>query len=114
MYKEYDKIKYFKDFKNIESKKGIQNIINSVLNNDYYKELQEIRNMVYHNLRAGIIFGEEAQKYYLDILTQIILENERLLFVLLKGIKPVEKSKIERNALCPCGSKKKYKFCHGR
>lgn len=114
MYKEYDKIKYFKDFKNIESKKGIQNIINSVLNNDYYKELQEIRNMVYHNLRAGIIFGEEGQKYYLDILTQIVLENERLLFELLKEIKPAKKNRIERNALCPCGSKKKYKFCHGR
>ena len=27
---------------------------------------------------------------------------------------PVRKTKIGRNELCPCGSGKKYKYCHGR
>ena len=27
---------------------------------------------------------------------------------------PIRKTKIGRNQLCPCGSGKKYKYCHGR
>jgi len=27
---------------------------------------------------------------------------------------PATWSKVQRNALCPCGSGKKYKHCHGR
>jgi uncharacterized protein YecA (UPF0149 family) len=27
---------------------------------------------------------------------------------------PVVKDRIGRNDACPCGSGKKYKFCHGR
>ena len=114
MYKGYNKIQYFEDFRKYDIRKEVQTKINVVLNSVYYKELQNMRNRIYHNLRAGVIFGEDAQKYYLNYLTQLVLENERLLFELLNGIKPAHKDKIERNALCPCGSKRKYKFCHGK
>lgn len=70
MYKEYDKIKYFKDFKNIESKKGIHNIINSVLNNDYYKELQEVKN--YFVLFGGARKRPENQQNFQWIVTSFL------------------------------------------
>lgn len=114
IYKEYEKIKYFEDCGKITSSNIIQRKINSIIKNEYYCYLQEVRNMIYHNLRAGIIFGENANRYYINLLTQIILENELLLFEFLEDIKPIKKGKIERNAPCPCGSGKKYKKCHGR
>lgn len=114
IYKEYEKIKYFEDCGKITSSNIIQRKINSIIKNEYYCYLQEVRNMIYHNLRAGIIFGENTNRYYINLLTQIILENELLLFEFLEDIKPIKKGKIERNAPCPCGSGKKYKKCHGR
>jgi len=30
------------------------------------------------------------------------------------GTTPIKQERIQRNALCPCGSKKKYKHCHGQ
>lgn len=114
MYKEYENVNYFEDCRNIKSVNIIHKKIQNVLKNKDYNILQKIRNMIYHNLRAGIVFGESAEKYYLNVLTQIILENELLLFDFLEQIKPIKKGKIERNAPCPCGSGKKYKRCHGK
>lgn len=35
-------------------------------------------------------------------------------FKLLSSSQPVKKTKIQPNDMCPCGSGKKYKRCHGR
>lgn len=114
MHKEYENIKYFEDFRKVKSVSTIYKKIEKILKNKDYNMLQKIRNMIYHNLRAGIVFGEGAEKYYRNVLVQILLENEMLLFELLEQIKPIKKGKIERNALCPCGSGIKYKKCHGK
>lgn len=114
MYKEYENIKYFEDCRKVKSGSTIYKKIEKILKNKDYNMLQKIRNMIYHNLRAGIVFGEDAEKYYQNVLVQILLENEMLLFELLEQIKPIKKGKIERNALCPCGSGIKYKKCHGK
>lgn len=113
-YKEYAGISYFDDCSKIDSASTIGRNINDILQNNDYKILQKTRNLIYHNLRIGIAFGEDAKGYYLNYMAQIVLKNELLLFEFLNKIKPIKNGKIERNAPCPCGSGKKYKQCHGK
>lgn len=113
-YKEFENIQYFDGFSKLKSNSTIYRKIDMILNNDAYKTLKELRNNIYHNLRSGIIFGKSGADHYNVVLTQLILENEMLLFNLLEFIKPLKKNKISRNSPCYCGSKLKYKFCHGK
>lgn len=113
-YKEFEKIKYFDDFSKLKSNNTIYKKIDIILKNEAYITLKELRNNIYHNLRSGIIFGKSGANNYNVVLTQLIFENQMLLYNLLETIKPIKKNKISRNSPCYCGSKLKYKFCHGK
>nr|WP_313183799.1 hypothetical protein [Lacrimispora sp.] len=93
-YTEFECIKYFDDFSKLKSNNTIYKKIDIILKNDAYKTLKELRNNIYHNLRSGIIFGKCGENYHNMVLTQLILENEMLLFNLLEVIKPLKKIRL--------------------
>ena len=128
IYPEFSDVKYFEDLENKPTNREIYRSINTIFKNENYKLLYVIRNMLYHNIRFGAIFGKKAQNHYLCCCTQIVLENTYILYEFLDKIKPVKKVisqsdfggvntnkvikvEIERNAPCPCGSGRKYKKC---
>lgn len=115
MYKEYEKVEHFQDFADINNNQSaIMRSINNILMNKEYLKLQELRNNIYHNLRAGVLYGDDGFDYYNIILTQVIFENVLMLYELLDKIRPIKRGKINRNNPCYCGSKKKYKYCCGK
>jgi preprotein translocase subunit SecA len=54
------------------------------------------------------------QELEAEAMSDIKLEHESVLEPKEKEEKPVLKKKIPRNAPCPCGSGKKYKYCCGK
>lgn len=75
---------------------------NKVLNTFlYYNKNDEIV-----NIHLKVLFSTDIEAKTSEILN--IAENLRRK----RGLK-IESNKIGRNELCPCGSGKKYKKCHG-
>lgn len=112
-YPEYSDIKYFQDFEKISEKSSLLNKIKEVLNDKQYKLLNELRNDIYHNLRAGALHGDEGLKYYNNYLFIIVFENTKKIFDLIEYLSIKSNHKVGRNEPCPCGSRLKYKKCCG-
>lgn len=128
IYPAFKDVKYFEDLREIQMNELIYRHIKAVLENESYKLLHVIRNMIYHNIRFGTIFGKKTQVYYLNCCIQVVFENTYMLYEFLEKIKPIKKIRlrndyggnkeetrvemdIERNSPCPCGSGRKYKKC---
>lgn len=69
-----------------------------------------------------LIFENEAVHMFQGLLViSEYLYKLRQISLMFEGKKPIsldmgsrKNKKIGRNALCPCGSGKKYKYCHGK
>lgn len=109
----YSNIRYFEEFENISDSDRIINKIRSILNNDNYKLLFQLRNDIYHNLRIGCLYGEQGLNYYNMVLFQTILENTIIIYEFIVFLDTNNKVKVGRNDPCTCGSGKKYKKCCG-
>lgn len=109
----YSKIEYFGDFINVTDNDRIINKIRNIIKDENYKLLFQLRNDIYHNLRAGCLYGNQGLEYYNMILEKIVFENTIIIYNLIDCINPNYKIKAGRNDLCPCGSGKKFKKCCG-
>lgn len=106
-------IEYFENFANIVENGRIINKIRKILDDDNYKLLFQLRNDIYHNLRAGCLYGEKGFEYYNLVLFQIVFENVIIITDFINFINPKNKIKAGRNDPCPCGSGVKFKKCCG-
>ncbi|MFL0194817.1 YecA family protein [Clostridium sp. WILCCON 0269] len=109
----YTDIKYFEEFQTKLDNGIIINKIKSILNDENYKLLFQLRNDIYHNLRAGCLYGDNGINYYNMVLLKTVFENTTIIYEFINFLNPNKKVKIGRNDLCPCGSGKKYKKCCG-
>ncbi len=76
------------------------------ISKEYLEEdLEEKKNLFENKLDAEKILGRESQDA--QIISRINQEDR-------KPSDPNSWGKIGRNEICPCGSKKKYKSCHGK
>ncbi|MDN4600674.1 SEC-C metal-binding domain-containing protein [Paenibacillus sp. F6_3S_P_1C] len=112
-YPQYKDIKYFHDFKKKTDKSALSNIIVDILNDDYYQGLYDLRNDIYHNLRAGTLQGEEGLVNFNYTLFIIVVENTKKIMKLIDDLYKFRNQKIGRNEPCLCGSGLKSKKCCG-
>ncbi|MEK5436059.1 MULTISPECIES: YecA family protein [Paenibacillus] len=109
-YPKYSDVKYFQEFEGKSENSSLVNTIKEILNDKNYKLLYELRNDIYHNLRAGVLHGDEGLSYYNNFLFIIVFENTKTLYNFIEYLSKNNK-KVGRNEPCPCGSGLKYKKC---
>ncbi|MFB0845273.1 YecA family protein [Paenibacillus oleatilyticus] len=112
-YPKYSEVKYFQDFMKKSDKSPLFNKINEILNDKYYKQLYELRNDIYHNLRAGALHGDEGLIYFDNFLFVTVYENTKTIFKFIEYLNVYGNQKVGRNEPCLCGSGLKYKKCCG-
>lgn len=109
----YSDTMYFVDFAKITNNSIIVREAKSILSDDNYKLLFELRNNIYHNLRAGCLYGDYGLNYFNLIVATVVFENTETIYKFINFLNPKNKVKVGRNEPCPCGSGKKFKKCCG-
>ena len=135
-----DKNHYLSSFKkikdeNYEKHKNayiyiLRQVTLSILDKNWHNHIQELTNIRMSVSLSG--YGgkdpvNEFRKASLSAFNQLIYEIQKQMVLVLNNIRVVNKNdnekietnepirkKIGRNDPCPCGSRKKYKQCHGR
>lgn len=68
-------IKYFSDITKINLNTDLINNLKDIANGEQYQYLYELRNDIYHNLRWGCVYGDDALEYYNMILFDVVFKN---------------------------------------
>lgn len=112
----YSSVDYFEKFSKVEGNGILLNRVREILNSENYKLLFQLRNDIYHNLRAGCLYGKPGLDYYNMVVFKVVFENTKLIYNLVGFINKIDEltaKKVGRNDSCPCGSGIKYKKCCG-
>lgn len=109
----YSDIEYFEKFDEVSDISSVINKVKNILNNENYKMLFQLRNDIYHNLRAGCLYGDNGLGYYNMVLFKTVYENTITIYEFIDFLNPNDEVKVGRNYPCPCDSGKKFKKCCG-
>ncbi|WP_242223164.1 YecA family protein [Bacillus cereus group sp. BfR-BA-01380] len=109
-YGDYSKIKYFADLDDEKYAGRYAKGAKEVIKTKNYQLLHSFRNDIYHNLRVGGLYGEKGMGYHNHIIWQICFGNIVSCYEYLKFLVK-EVPNQGRNALCKCGSGRKFKKC---